>query len=299
VLHELVAETGVTYDGERLGTLKLFRDPLSMESAKRGAGLLQRLGVEHRILSAEDCVVLEPALAGREALFSGGIHFADDESGDAFKFTNAVAEAARREGVEFLCSTNVKAIRRSGNRVTAVETDRGELIADAYVLALGWAAPALARPLGLRLPIYPVKGYSITFSTEGWNGAPRIPLVDDGRKMAFTPLGRRLRVVGTAEFTGPDTRLTPRRLDSMVERLLEFFPELPNRDSGEPWTGLRPMTPDGIPILGRSPLENLYLNLGHGHLGWTMACGTAKAVADMVSGTAPEVDLAGMTYGRR
>ena len=298
VLKDLTAETGLAYDLQSLGTLRLFRDELSMQAALRTAEVVGRLGVRYRRLDAAACAELEPALAPQAEQITGGIHFPDDECGDAHLFTRGLAARCAEMGVTFHFEETVEGIETDGARVAAVVTDRGRRDADHVVLALGTASPALARPLGVRLPIYPVKGYSVTLSTAGWNGAPRVPIVDDGRKMGIVRLGDRLRLAGTAEFTGHDTRLSERRCANLTDNLRELFPSFANWETAQPWTGLRPMTPDGIPILGPTPLENFWLNVGHGHLGWTMSCGSAKAVADLIAGAPTDIDLAGMTLGR-
>ena len=298
VLKDLTAETGLAYDLQSMGTLRLFRDELSMQAALRTADVTGRLGVRYSELDAAGCAELEPALTPQAEQITGGIHFPDDESGDAHLFSQGLAARCAEMGVEFHFEETVEAIETDGARVAAVTTDRGRRQADHVVLALGTASPALARPLGIRLPIYPVKGYSVTLSTVGWNGAPRVPIVDDGLKMGMVRLGDRLRLAGTAEFTGHDTQLSERRCANLTDNLRALFPSFPNWESAQPWTGLRPMTPDGIPILGATPLENLWLNVGHGHLGWTMSCGSAKAVADLIVGVPADIDLAGMTLGR-
>ena len=298
VLRALTEETGLAYDRQSLGTLRLFRDAPALEAALQCADMLGQLGVAYRRLEPADCVELEPALAPQVGLLSGGIHFPEDESGDAHLFTQALAKLAVELGVDFRYGEAIESIEAKGGRVTAVVTERGRLDADHYLLALGSHAAALLRPLAIRLPIYPVKGYSVTLSTAGWNGAPRVPIVDDGRKMGIVRLGDRLRLAGTAEFTGYDGAVNARRCANLTDSLAELFPGAPNLETAQPWAGLRPMTPDGIPILGPSPLDNLTLNLGHGHLGWTMACGSARLVADRIAGKASEIDLAGMTLAR-
>lgn len=297
-LGDLTRETGLAYDHSPMGTLRLFRDRMSMENAERSAEVLGGLGVPYQALDAAGCAALEPALTPRLERIAGGIHFPEDESGDAFKFTQALAGRCRDMGVEFRFGVTVEKVERRGNTITAIMTDAGPFTADRYLAALGNGNAPLLRRLGVRLPIYPVKGYSATLSTAGWNAAPRVPMVDDGRKIGIVPLGDRLRVAGTAEFAGHDTELKQRRGANLIDNMLELFPDCPNRAEAEHWTGLRPMTPDGIPILGATPYGNLFLNAGHGHLGWTMSCGSAAALADLMTGNDPAIDLAGMTLER-
>ena len=299
-LDALTAETEIAYDRLDVGTLKLFRDPPSMAAAQRAAGLLGELGVEHRSLDPAQCVALEPALAAVEGRIAGGLHFADDRSGDAHKFTAEVARLGQTLGVEFRFGVTVRALETRGREISGVATDHGRLEAEAYVLALGSYSPALARPLGIRLPIYPVKGYSITVPTGGWNEAPRVPVIDDARKIAVVRLGERLRVAGTVEFAGYDTGLNARRGDLLTAALSDLYPAfpMPAPEHIEHWSGLRPMTPDDRPIMGPSPYANLWLNTGQGHLGWTMACGSGRVVADLIDGRAPEIELEGLTLKR-
>ncbi len=297
-LDRLTREAGLDYDLTQGGTLRLFRDPLSMENARRSADLVGSLGVDFKVLDAPGCAAVEPALIPQLAQISGGIHFPDDASGDAYKFTAGLAERCQALGVVFRFGVTIRDIETAGGAVTAVVTDAGRLTADKVLVALGSASTPLLRRLGLRLPVYPVKGYSATLPIAGWNGAPRVPLVDDGRKMAVARLGDRLRLAGTAEFNGYNLDLNPRRGAKLVESMLELFPGCPEPESAEHWTGLRPMTPDGIPILGATPVDNLFVNAGHGHLGWTLSCGTAEVVADVMAGERPAIDLAGMTLAR-
>jgi len=298
-LQALTRETGIAYDLNPRGTLNLFRDRLSMEAAQRTAEVMGSLGIDYQVLDALACTELEPALAHQVERISGGIHYPDDEAGDAHQFSQRLAEMSAEEGVAFRYGENVEKIEMRDGAFSAVLTDTGRLTADACVVALGNASAPLLRPIGVNLPIYPVKGYSVTFSTAGWDRAPLVPLADNARKIGIVRIGDRIRVVGTAEFTGLDDRVNPKRIGSLRKIFLETFPDFPNPNSGEEWAGLRPMTPDGIPYLGGTPLHGLYLNTGHGHLGWTMSCGSAKVVADLIAGAEPEIDLAGMTLGER
>ena len=295
VTQTLTQETGITYDLSSIGTLRLFRDRLSMEGALRTAEILGELGVNYRRLDAQACIDLEPALASQIQQISGGIHFPDDESGDAHLFTQRLAEVCAAEGVAFRHGENVRGVELRHGAVSGILTDAGRLDAERCLVALGNGSAPLLRQLGIKMPIYPVKGYSVTFSTDGWNSAPLVPTVDDGRKIGVIRLGDRIRVAGTAEFTGYDTTLNPERGANLINNFMQLFPDFPNQDSAQHWTGLRPMTPDGIPFLGPTSIGNLYVNTGHGHLGWTMACGSAKAVADLIAGEPPDIDLSGIT----
>ena len=298
-LKALIAETGIEFDVNRRGTLHLFRDELSMKHTQRAADVIRSLGVESRTLTAADCIALEPALATQADQVSGGIHYPDDEAGDAHIFTQRLAALCETLGVTFRYGETVRSLETAQRALTAVVTDRGRLEADTCVVALGTASRSLLRPLGLHLPIYPVKGYSVTFPVEGWNAAPVVPFVDDGRKMGVVRIGDRIRVAGTAEFAGDDKTLTAERVANLRSFFLEVFPDYPDREAGRAWTGLRPTTPDGIPYLGPSPVRGLYLNTGHGHLGWTMSCGSASILSDLLNGEAAAIDLTGMTFEGR
>ncbi|MFO1351572.1 MAG: D-amino acid dehydrogenase [Gammaproteobacteria bacterium] len=294
----LTRATGIAYDRSSKGTLRIFGDALSMQNAQRGAEMVGEFGCRYQAMTPAECIQVEPALAQALGRFSGGIHFPDDESGDAHRFTRALAEYCQGQGVVFRHGVTVQSLAASGGALTGLHTDQGRLSARAYVLALGVMSPMLARPLGIQLPIYPVKGYSATVSVQGWNGAPTVPVVDDGRKMAITRLGDRLRLAGTAEFNGYDTTANPRRGAMLIHSLNELFPGCVQAHSAEHWTGLRPMTPDGIPYLGKTPYANLYLNTGQGHLGYTQACGSGKLVADLITGHHPEIDISGLGLDR-
>ena len=298
-LRELVRETGVDYESNPRGTLHLFRDPRSMGKTSRTAEMLRMFGVRSRILDPAGCAALEPALRHQADRIAGGIHYPDDEAGDAHLFTRRLAEVCASDGAELRYGETVLRIEADGGRFSAVQTDAGRVAADACVVALGVESAARLRPLGVRLPIYPVKGYSITFPVDGWNDAPVTPFADDGHKAGIVRIGNRIRVAGTAEFAGRDRTLPPKRVANLRNLFLSLFPGYPDRSAGEAWTGLRPMTPDGLPYLGSTPVEGLFVNTGHGHLGWTMACGSASIVADLVHGRDPGIDLAGMTLEGR
>ncbi len=297
-LQALSEETGINYDRASAGTLRLFRDDASMADARRSAEMVGELGVPFRVLDASECAKLEPALSPSIDKIAGGIHFPDDQTGDAYKFTTALADRCKEAGVVFRFGETIEAIDVEGDRVTGVSTSGGRLEADAYVVALGSFSTALLRRIGVKAPVYPVKGYSLTIDIEGWNDAPIVPLLDDGRKMGIVRLGDRLRLAGTAEFTGFDAGLNPARGANLIDGLADLFPSCPNVAEGHHWAGLRPMTPDGIPILGSTPLRNLHLNIGHGHLGWTMAAGSAELLAARLAGEPTDISLEGMTLER-
>ena len=288
-LRSLTEDEGLDYDRNPPGLLKLFRDPYSMESAVRAADLFRELGVRAEKLTSLEAIRTEPALKPIEAQISGAIFYPDDESGDAYKFTREVAERARARGVAFLFGRKIIGLQRAGDRIESAMTDHGPVSGDLYVLALGSYSAPIGRTAGLSLPVYPAKGYSITVEAKGWNGAPRIPLADDGLKAAVTPLGDTLRVAGTVEFTGFDTSLNAARGRTLVKSLAAILPHYPRGDIRH-WTGLRPLTPSGRPLIGRTRLANLLVNTGHGPLGWTLAAGSARLITNMVEGTLLPLD---------
>jgi D-amino-acid dehydrogenase len=297
-LDKLQADERLEFNRNPQGLIKLFRDPLSMDSALRASALYKRLGVDCTALDPEGCLAIEPALRPIREKISGGVHYPADGSGDALKFTQALAERARNLGVSFLFGHGITGFSTEGDRVATVDTDRGAIRGDSFVLALGSFSTPLGRKLGITLPVYPAKGYSITVSAPGWNGAPRIPIADDGRKVAVVPLGDRLRVAGTVEFNGYDKGLNATRGQMLVEGLGDIYPDYPRGGRIEHWSGLRPLTPDGRPIIGRSRWRNLFLNTGHGPLGWTLAAGSGLAMAELVGGMTPSIDLADFALER-
>jgi D-amino-acid dehydrogenase len=297
-LTELRNETGLHYDQSTHGLLILYRTARDLEAATREALLLDRLGIAYRFLDRAACVAHEPALRDAQDKIVGGMLFPGDESGDCRRFTEELATRARPHGVKFLASTSVTRLVADGDRITRVVTDRGDLAADRYVLACGSYSPLLLRPLGVRLPVYPVKGYSITVPITSDTAALQGTLTDESYKVVLTRLGNRLRAAGTAELCGYDLTLRPARLATLAHVVRDLFPSAGDLANAEPWAGLRPMTPDNPPVIGPSPYQNLFLNTGHGTLGWTMACGSGKVLSDLVAGRAPDIDLAGLTLAR-
>lgn len=300
VLRQLRTELDLHYDERVRGTIKIFRERAAFDEMVEIAHKLAAEGITHEALDTAGVIEAEPSLAPIADKLVGGVLFPGDESGDAHKCCRAIAEAAQKRGVTFRFEVTVSGFDRNGGRIAAVLTDQGPLEADAYVLAAGSYSPLLARHLGLNIPIRPVKGYSITVPCGDWQGAPLRPIVDDTVHIAVTPLGQRLRVAGTAEFAGWDTVVRGPRIEYVRRLLLDILPDAAPFLSApiEEWAGLRPMCCDGVPILGRTPIANLYLNTGHGHLGWTMSQGSGKLVADLIAGGKPQLDLADYRLGR-
>ena len=297
----LRADTGIAYDERTQGTLQLFRTQKQLDGTGADIEILRRFGVPFELLDRDGCTRHEPALARVREKFAGGLRLPGDETGDCFKFTQALARLAVAQGVEFRFDTTISALNAAGDRIGGVVTDLGIIEADAFVLALGSYSPLLAKPLGLELPVYPVKGYSITVPITDAAGAPESTVMDETHKVAVTRLGDRIRAGGTAELAGYSLKLRQARRETLDHVVADLFPGGGDLSRAEFWTGLRPMTPDGTPIVGPTPCINLYLATGHGTLGWTMAAGTGRVLADLVSGRKPAIDLDGLTlerYGR-
>ena len=291
-------ETGIAYDERSKGTLQVFRDRRQMDDAAHDIAVLERYGVPYALLDAAGCEQAEPALARVRGAILGGLRLPGDETGDCFKFTQALAALAAQLGVTFRNGVEVRALSGDGARIAGVVTSQGELKADAFVMAMGSYSPLLLRPLGVNIPVYPVKGYSITMPVIDPQGAPESTVMDETYKVGITRLGDRIRVGGTAELTGYDTRLRPERRAPLERAVGDLFPHGGDLERATFWCGLRPMTPDGTPVIGATPYRNLFLNTGHGTLGWTMSCGSARVLADLVSGRTPEISMEGLLMSR-
>jgi D-amino-acid dehydrogenase len=299
VMNEIVRAEAIDYHAISRGALYLHRDPAELEAGVKKMALLAEHGQKQEILDAGAVARLEPAFEPVTAKIAGAIRDLGDSSGDSRVFSEALARVCRdKHGVSVKLGTRVTALRADGDRIDGVTTSGGVLTADNYVLALGVGAAAVARTAGLRLPIYPAKGYSSTFPIKAGGLAPAIPGVDEQWLVGWSRLGDRLRLTSTAEFAGYDWGWTPRDFNNIRTLARDLFPDAADYERGEYRACLRPMTPDGPPILGLGRHRNLFLNCGHGHMGWTMACGTARIVADLMTGRMPELDLAGLTLRR-
>ncbi len=290
--------TGLSYNAATTGLLYYFRDPAHFELGKSSLEPLGELGHAFETVDTDGCIVFEPALVNIRDQVAGGVISRSDEVGDCRLFTERLTDACQEMGVRFTLDTVVTGLRRENGRILAAETGNGGIDGDAFVLALGSYSPALARPLGLKLPVYPVKGYSLTLPIVDPAGAPRSGCVDEGRLVAFSRLGDVLRLTAVAEFGRFDTGYQPSDFAPMLDLARQLFGEAVDTRRPDYWACLRPMTPDGPPILGTSPIPNLFLNTGQGHMGWTMACGSSRAVADVMLGRPPAIDMTGLTYDR-
>ncbi len=296
VLHELQAKTGLKFDHSARGTLRIFRDVDALRYASHTAARHRELlDLDFLQLDRDRLLEVEPALALTAAKLAGAIHYPMDECGDARRYCEELVAIAASEGVRFRFCTKIRALSRRSKRIVAAITDDGAALeADVFVLAAGSHSARLAKPLGVRLPVRPAKGYSITVPMGHGPTCPTVPVIDDRLHAAVVPLGAKLRVGGTAEFAGFDLSIKPSRIENLVRLLHAVYPNLVKQDDSidlKPWAGLRPMSVDGVPILGETSVSNLVLNSGHGHLGWSMAAASGKVVADLVTGRQPEIPL--------
>ncbi|MDF0544734.1 D-amino acid dehydrogenase [Sphingobium sp. H39-3-25] len=294
----LRAETGISYDERSQGTLQLFREAQQMDGIARDIEVLQADGVPFEVLDRAGCLAAEPGLANSASSIAGGLRLPNDETGDCFKFTNRLAETAQAQGVAFHFGRSIVRLEQEGGRITGVVTDAGVMTADAYLVALGSFSPGLLRPLGLRVPVYPVKGYSITVPITDAARAPVSTLLDESYKVAITRLGDRIRVGGMAEISGFNNSLPPARRATLEHSVGTLFSDAGDLAGASYWSGLRPMTPDSTPIIGGTRYPNLFLNTGHGTLGWTMACGSGHVIADIIGGKSPAIDVHDLALSR-
>jgi D-amino-acid dehydrogenase len=297
-LMDLRADTGIQYDQRTQGTLQLFRTPYEMDGVGKDIEVLKAGGVSYELLDRMGCIAAEPGLALANDDFVGGLRLPNDETGDCYKFTTALAKVAEGLGVRFHFGTSIDAIEVQGGQVTGVRTRDGMIVADRYVVALGSYSAGLVRSLGLKLPVYPVKGYSITAQILDAERAPVSTLLDETYKVAITRLSGRIRVGGMAEISGYDHDLPARRRATLVRSVGGLFPGAGDLASATFWSGLRPMTPDSTPIIGATSIGNLYLNTGHGTLGWTMACGSAHVLTDILCNRKPAIETRDLSIAR-
>lgn len=294
-MKELVAKEDIQFDYAERGIIHVFGAQADLDYAIKHAEFQAKFGCEQTVLTADDVLRLEPTLSHAERPIVGGMHSHMDASGDAHTYCCEMATLCKEKyGVKFHYNTAVTGIRSDdGVTVAAVETENGDVTGDAYVMAMGSYSPLFLKPLGIRLPIYPMKGYSITIPANEF--APKISITDGGAKIVLSRLGERLRIAGTAEFAGYDTGLREERLAPILKAAKRLFPKAPWEADMSTWACLRPSTPGGAPLLGKTPINNLYLNTGHGTLGWTQAAGSAHIVADIIESRTPEILLGGLT----
>jgi len=295
---ELRAATGIAYEGRERGTLQLFRYQKQLDHIGGDVEVLKQYGVPFEVLDPKGCVAAEPGLATAKVPFVGALRLPNDDTGDCKKFTEALATLAAAQGVTFRYETAIKGLEAEGDRVTAVITDKGRESAEVIVAALGSYTPDLVKPLGIALPVYPIKGYSLTVPITNDAVAPVSTVMDETYKVATTRFDDRIRIGGTAEIAGWDTTLRPHRRGPLERSLGDLFPEAGDVSRATFWCGLRPMTPDGTPVIGGTKYKNFYLNTGHGTLGWTMAAGSGQVMADIIAGKTPDIDVSDLGLSR-
>ena len=293
-LNLIAEETGIAFSHVTDGCLFLHRSQAALVAASKKADVLRRQGVEVRTVTMAEAVAIDPALAPLTNQFAGALYAPGDQSGDCRTFVRALAAKVAEAGGDVRFGTTVQALDISGDRVTRAVTDKGDVVADAYMVSLGVMSPFLVKTAGLDLPIYPIKGYSLTAPVAGRNNAPRVGGIDEANLIAYARYDDRIRVTATAEFAGYDTSYTEKDFRHMYATIRSMFPDAADWQRTEFWAGLRPMTPTGLPIFGRGRVQNLWINTGQGHMGWTMGAGSARIAADLIAGRAPEVDTAGM-----
>lgn len=285
------------YDHLARGILHFYTDEQEFTLATSQASLMREFGCERVTKETNECLKIEPALSGSATPIVGGTYTADDESGDAHKFAQVLAQRCKKIGVSFIFNEAINALEMEDDQISKVRLGNGASITgDAFVVALGSWSPILLKTVGLKIPVYPAKGYSITVPLNMQSVAPTVSLTDDGQKIVISRLGNRLRVAGTAEFSGYDISINEVRCRAIVNRLKSIFPKAIQDDKFEVWAGLRPATPSNVPLIGRAKFRNLFLNTGHGTLGWTMACGSGQLIAQLVAGRVPDIDQTPYCY---
>lgn len=296
LLHGIVREENIAFDYVRNGKLVLYRGSLGLDGAKRQMAFQATLGAEQEALSGQACIDLEPALAPLAGKLAGGIYTPSEDAGDCHKFTKGLAEVAAARGVTFIYGAEVRDLLGAHGRVAAVRTTLGDIDADAFVVALGINSLDLLRPLGVKVPLYPINGYSLTVPIGPAHKPPRISITDTHNKVVYAPLGNRLRIAGMADVTGLHSGANPQRLALLARQARATFPEGGDYDHAATWFGRRPATPTSKPVLGATPFPNLWLNVGHGSLGFTLACGSAKLVTDAIAGRPAAIPAAGFAW---
>ncbi|WP_067861793.1 D-amino acid dehydrogenase [Neptuniibacter marinus] len=291
-------EIDIDYEQRSKGTLQLFRTDKQVSDSKKDISVLEECGVNFQALDTDGCIEYEPALAMVKEKIVGGLRLPGDETGDCFKFTNALAKECKKLGVVFKMKTDIININTDGDEVVSVSTSRGKMTSDAYLVALGSYSTLMLSKIGLKVPVYPIKGYSLTIPIIDPSKAPTSTVMDETYKVAVTRFDDRIRVGGTAEIASYNKELKEKRRANVEFVVNDLFPGGGDIEQAEFWTGLRPMTPDGTPILGETNISNLFLNTGHGTLGWTMSLGSAKYVTDVISQKAPDINNEGLSVAR-
>ncbi len=292
-VEELQKQHPFDYSAQHFGSMKVLEKEQDLENARDQVALFQTMGIECKVLNQAEVFNQEPALVENGSKLCGGILYPLDQTGDAYQFCLKLAELCKLKQVQFEYGSDVQEFLITNDKITGIKTSKGDYLADAFVLAAGSYSPLLAKTLKLKLPIRPIKGYSITLGMANWNLKPKMAVIDEEAHVAITPLGDRLRAAGTAELNGYNLEINAQRIRMVLQQVIARYPEAGNnvQDADiNPWTGLRPTTADGVPIMGGTSIKNLYLNTGHGHLGWSLAMGSGKIVADIINGNAPDIN---------
>jgi len=298
LLADLREETNISFDAEDKGVLHLYRNAKDLDRASKTALVFRDMGLNIEAIDGQACAKIEPALAHQSKKLAGGIYSPDDLSGDAHAFTTGLAQIAADNGVEFQMNTNIIRLSAIGDAITGVMTDRGMITGNRYVLALGSYSPLLLKPLGIKIPVYPTKGYSATIPLSKPDCAPRVSITDDDNKIVISRFQDQLRIAGTAEFNRYNTDINMPRAEAVLDAGMKLFPRAFKKKDAEFWAGLRPLTPDGIPVIGKTRFTNLFLNTGHGTLGWTLACASAKIIADIATNRETDIDISAFRENR-
>lgn len=295
ILKEIENKKKLEYNHLAKGILHIFNDEKSLLTSEKQASYQATLGCPYEVWNIKKCVEREGALKHSQDKIFGGIYYPYDQSGDIHLFTTQMSEKLKNNGVEFLYNTSIEGIESNGDKIVGIKTNRGNIHGDSYVVATGSYAPLLLDPIGINLPIYPMKGYSISIPIRANDNAPYISITDQSKKLVYSRLGNILRVAGTAEFAKYDASIREKRITSLKKSAKELFPDGGDFEKATSWACLRPQTPSGAPLLGRTKYSNLFLNTGHGTLGWTLSFGSARIVSDIVENKNPEIDLTGLT----
>lgn len=295
---ELRRSLDLEFEGKELGTLQVFRSAAQIDAVGKDMYLLEKSGIQHHLLNVEQCIEKEPGLAAVKHKLTGGLYLPNDETGDCFLFCQQLEQHCKNAGVQFHYNQELKAIQHNQKVITGITTTQQEFQADKYIVAMGSHSAQWLKPLGVNLPVYPVKGYSLTVPVENIECAPNSTIMDETYKVAITRFKNRIRVAGTAELAGFNQTLPGKRTQTINKVLTDLFPKASRLSDAEYWTGLRPMTPDGTPIIGQTPLSNMYTNTGHGTLGWTLACGSGRLLADIVANQTPDIEHEDLSYSR-
>jgi D-amino-acid dehydrogenase len=295
---QLRTEIDIDYDQQQKGTLQVFRTHKQLDGLYKDTQVLTECGVPFSQLTTEGCFQYEPALKNVREKIVGGLHLPGDETGDCYKFTTALAKECEKLGVKFIMNTNISHLNHHNGKITSVTTDNGDFVGDNFLVALGSYSTQLLKSIDIKLPVYPIKGYSLTLPIENESCAPVSTVMDETYKIAVTRFNDRIRVGGTAEIASYNLELKNKRRDNVEFVVNDLFPGAANVAKAEFWTGLRPMTPDSTPILGGTKFSNLFLNTGHGTLGWTMSLGSGKFMADIMSNKATDINPEGLSLDR-